>query len=70
MKQKQIKEVLQLGILNIWDLGLKDPHFLSRAESKSQSNQTPACVILLTSYGKEIKTDIQTKLISPQPSNQ
>lgn len=48
---------------------LKYPHILSRAESKSPSNQNPACIILLTSYGREIKTDIKTKLKSPQPSS-
>lgn len=49
---------------------LKYPHILSWAESKSPSNQILACVILLTSYGREIKTDIKAKLKSHQPSNQ
>lgn len=48
---------------------LKYPHILSRARSKSPSNQNPASVILLTSYGTEIKTDIKTKRKSPQPSS-
>lgn len=41
--------------------GLKYPHILSIAESKSLSNQNPSCVILLTLYGREIKTDTKNK---------